>query len=107
MTLTVTRRPCAQDGGLADLQLHPVLRRVYAARGVRDATDLALTTRQLLRVGSLDSVDEAAKLLCRHRAQGGLVLIIGDFDADGATSTALLVRALCSWGFPAVDSPPR
>ena len=50
-------------------------------------------------VGTLSGVQAAAELLCRHRLRGGLIIIIGDFDADGATSTALLVRALRSWGF--------
>jgi single-stranded-DNA-specific exonuclease len=59
--------------------------------------------RQLLPIGSLANVETAAELLCQHRARGGLILIIGDFDADGATSTALMVRGLSSWGFPAVD----
>jgi single-stranded-DNA-specific exonuclease len=43
------------------------------------------------------------ELLAAHQQRGGLILVIGDFDADGATSTALIVRALRSWGFPAVD----
>jgi single-stranded-DNA-specific exonuclease len=83
--------------------MHPVLQRVYAARGVRAAADLTMSMRQLLPVGTLASVEAAADLLWHHRQRGGLILIIGDFDADGATSTALLVRALRSWGFPAVD----
>jgi single-stranded-DNA-specific exonuclease len=83
--------------------MHPVLQRVYAARGVRDDTELALSMRQLLPVGTLDAVNAAAELLCQHRERRQGVLIVGDFDADGATSTALLVRALRSWGFCAVD----
>ena len=68
-----------------------------------DAAELRLSLQQLLPVGTLGGVEAAAELLCQHRQRGGLVLIIGDFDADGATSTALLVRALRSWGFAAVD----
>ncbi|MGH8230425.1 MAG: single-stranded-DNA-specific exonuclease RecJ [Steroidobacteraceae bacterium] len=83
--------------------MHPVLQRIYAARGVASGRELELTMQQLLPVGTLTGVEAAAELLCRHRDRGGLVLIIGDFDADGATSTALLVRALRSWGFAAVD----
>jgi single-stranded-DNA-specific exonuclease len=86
-----------------DSSVHPVLQRIYAARGVLDPEELLLATRQLLPVGTLGGTEAAAQLLCRHRLHGGLVMIIGDFDADGATSTALLVRALRSWGFPAVD----
>lgn len=102
MNLTIARRAVTPCAGL-DQQLHPVLQRVYGARGVRDAADLTLSMRQLLPIGTLASVEAAAELLLQHRRRGDLILIIGDFDADGATSTALLVRALRGWGFPAVD----
>ena len=101
MTVTIARRNAR--GPILHCTLHPVLKRVYAARGVRDAADLALLVRQLLPVGTLNSVEAAAELLLQHRERAGLILIIGDFDADGATSTALVVRALRSWGFPAVE----
>lgn len=103
MNLQIVRRPEAARGAGLDPSLHPVLRRIYAARGVTDDSQLQLAMRQLLPVGSLENVEAAAALFCEHRARGGLVLIIGDFDADGATSTALMVRALRAWGFPAVD----
>ena len=45
---------------------------------------------------------DAAALLLEHRERGR-ILVIGDFDADGATSTALVVRALRAWGFASVD----
>jgi single-stranded-DNA-specific exonuclease len=85
-----------------DQPLHPVLRRIYAARGVRSCQELQLGLRDLLPVTTLSGTDAAAELLCRHRRDGA-VMIIGDFDADGATSTALLVRALSSWGFASVE----
>jgi single-stranded-DNA-specific exonuclease len=80
--------------------LHPVLRRVYVARGIRMADELNPALERLLPITSLDGVAEAIELLLRHRT--GRVLIIGDFDADGATSTALMVRALRAWGFAQV-----
>jgi single-stranded-DNA-specific exonuclease len=103
LSLTIVRRSSPLPWPALDPQMHPVLRRVYAARGVRSAQDLELSMHQLLPVGTLGGVEAAAQLLCEHRQRGGLVLIIGDFDADGATSTALFVRALRSWGFAAVD----
>ena len=83
--------------------LNPVLARAYAARGVREPGQLATTLDRLLPVLSLESVDRAADLLLVHRGSGSHVLVIGDFDADGATSTALIVRALRGWGFARVD----
>jgi single-stranded-DNA-specific exonuclease len=82
--------------------LHPVLRRVYAARGIASDSELDLSLERLLPVGSLEGLDAATQLLGLHRA-AGRVLVIGDFDADGATSTALLVRALRALRFAHVD----
>ncbi len=97
----IRRRPLqSSDDFGADL--HPVLRRVYAARGLGCDADLDLSLERLLPVGSLDGVDAAARLLEQHRAHGR-VLVIGDFDADGATSTALVVRALRAMQFAHVD----
>ena len=81
--------------------LHPVLARVYAARGVEAEEQLVLDLDRLLPVGSLESVQAAARLLCEHRDRR--VLIVGDFDADGATSTALMVRTLRALRFAHVD----
>ncbi len=92
-SLTIRRRPgsCAADFAAS---LHPVLRRVYAARGVRSEEELSLGLDRLLPVSSLDGIGAAVELLMRHYRQGGRILVIGDFDADGATSSALVVRCL-------------
>ncbi|HEX7418185.1 MAG TPA: single-stranded-DNA-specific exonuclease RecJ [Steroidobacteraceae bacterium] len=102
MSLRIARRAPGAGGGLGS-GVHPVLERVYRARGLRSAQQLVLTLEQLLPISTLGGAPAAVALLDAHRRRGGLVLVIGDFDADGATSTALLVRALRAWGFPAVD----
>ncbi len=101
MATEIRRRP---QGGALELirDLHPVLRRVYAARGVSCAQDLDLSLERMLPVSSLEGVERAAEVLAAHRASGR-VLVVGDFDADGATGSALLVRALRSLGFAHVD----
>ena len=98
----VRRAVCALAPGL-DASLHPVLLRIYASRGIVSAAQLGQPLHALLPIGSLESVAAAAELLAVHQRQGASVLVIGDFDADGATSTVLIVRALRSWGFAAVD----
>ena len=100
MELVIERR-AARGNEITDLALHPVLRRAYAARGVCDGQDLALTLDRLMPVGTLDSVDAAVALILEHRERR--ILVVGDFDADGATSTALIVRCLRAWGFASVD----
>src|SRR5690349_23236540 len=100
MELVIERRAIAGTQVL-DSRLHPVLQRAYAARGVRDSQDLALTLDRLVPVSTLDSIGAAVNLILEHRERR--ILVVGDFDADGATSTALIVRCLRSWGFSNVD----
>ena len=71
----------------------------HAACARRQELDTSLD--RLLPVGTLEGLPEAVDLLLRHRT--GRVTIIGDFDADGATSSALMVRALRGCGFADVD----
>ena len=99
--MEIRRRTHETPTGFAG-HLHPVLRRVYAARGIANDSELDLSLERLLPVGSLEGLHAATQLLAAHRA-AGRVLVIGDFDADGATSTALLVRALRALHFAHVD----
>src|ERR1044071_8386243 len=99
---TIRRRDGVDVDALAG-DLHPLLRRLYAARGVRLASELDLGLNQLVPVGRLDGVAAAVELLCAHFQKRSAVVVIGDFDADGATSTALVVRQLRRLGFAAVD----
>ena len=99
MSLRIVRRPQATFG--LSGRLHPVLQRVYSARGVRSEAELDHSLVRLLPVGTLEGIPAAAELLCTHRL--GRVLVVGDFDADGATSCALVVRALRGCGFAHVD----
>ncbi len=100
--LRVVRRLLPGDYVGIGGDLHPVLQRVYAVRGVRSLTDLNVSLGRLHPVSTLEGIHAAVDLLLQHRV-GGRVLIIGDFDADGATSTAVMVRALKAWGFKSVD----
>jgi single-stranded-DNA-specific exonuclease len=83
--------------------LHPVLRRVYAARGVSAPEELALDLRWLLPVSTLDGIGPATQLLAAHVERGSRILVVGDFDADGATSTALVLRQLARLGHANCD----
>ncbi|MCO6440378.1 MAG: single-stranded-DNA-specific exonuclease RecJ [Nitrococcus mobilis] len=102
-TWTIRRRPIpATIEGLPQ-KLHPVLRRVYAARNVRGSADLEHGLSELHPPHLLSNVDAAAELLAGILMMQGRILIVGDFDADGATSTALAIRALRAMGAEAVD----
>lgn len=94
----IRRRPVPAGEGLSATTLHPVLRRVYAARGVSDAGDLTYALQRLPPAGQLKGMDRAVTLLAQCLTQDRRVLVLADFDADGATSCAVAVRALRAMG---------
>ncbi len=103
MSVRIVRRRAAGAADGLPPDLHPVLRRVYAARGIRSADQLALGLERLAPISALDGLQPAVDLLLRHFERASRIVVVGDFDADGATSTALVVRQLERLGFPAVD----
>lgn len=80
-----------------------VLARVYTARGVTGAEELDQSLKCLAAFDVLKDVDKACQRLYQALEQQENILIVGDFDADGATSTALAIRALRSMGAEQVD----
>ncbi|MBB5208256.1 single-stranded-DNA-specific exonuclease RecJ [Chiayiivirga flava] len=74
--------------------LHPVLRRVYAARGLASQADTEPRLAALLAPSQLGGLDAAVELLQTALRDDARILVIGDFDADGATGTAVAVRGL-------------
>ena len=74
------------------------LRHALAARGVRTAADLDLTLAELHAPSGLPGIDAAAERLTAAVADGERILIAGDFDADGATASALCVSVLRAFG---------
>jgi single-stranded-DNA-specific exonuclease len=103
MKLRVVRREVDAQRLARLAHLPPVLARAYAARGIGAADELEQSLDRLLRVSTLDGIDAAVQLLLAHRRPDGRVLVVGDYDADGATSSALIVRALRAYGWPEVD----
>jgi single-stranded-DNA-specific exonuclease len=78
--------------------LHPVLARVCAARGVSGRKELDDSLSGLLPPSGLLNADRAAVLLADAIAAGKRLLIVADYDCDGATACALGVRALSAFG---------
>lgn len=89
-------------GIVMDSDPDPVLARVYAARGV-DARNSSLELADLIDPAELAHIEEACDLLEAQLHNGGKVLVVGDFDADGATSSALALLSLRAMGFANVD----
>jgi single-stranded-DNA-specific exonuclease len=92
------RRVAITDPARLPEALPAVLRRVYAARAVESAADLVYTLDKLLPPARLGGLSEAVELLIQALAAQQRIVVVGDFDADGATSCALCLRALRSMG---------
>lgn len=80
-----------------------VLCRVYASRGVTSPEELELSLEKLLPFEQLKGLAQAVEVLVAGLQQQKRFLIVGDFDADGATSSALSIRALRMMGAQHVD----
>ena len=83
---------------LADAGLHPLLARLYAARGVQAADELDTALKRLLPPAALRGSAEAAELLADAIEAGARMVIVADYDCDGATACAVGVRALRAFG---------
>ncbi len=97
MEKVILRRPHVDDNHLPD-NLHPTIRQIYASRGVKTEQELQLSVSQLLNVTLLKGLETACQLLYQAISTGQNICIVGDFDADGATSTALMISALTALG---------
>jgi single-stranded-DNA-specific exonuclease len=99
MSLSIRRRDRRAES--ADWQwpedLHPVLRQVYERRNLSAAEDLNLALGGIAPVGSFAVLESAVELLLQHRDRR--IVIAGDYDSDGATSTALMLLCLRELGF--------
>ena len=74
--------------------LHPVIRRILLSRDITDRKSLELKLGRLQPPALLNGIQPAAELLADAVVSGQSILVVGDFDADGATGTAVAVRAL-------------
>jgi len=99
----VRYRDVELSGADFDASMPVLLQRIYAGRGVFNQQELSLKLTELPRPDLLRGLDAALDLLCDALRQNQSILIVGDFDADGATSTSLAVLALRSFGFKQVD----
>lgn len=98
----ILRRPQPDVSGWGQ-NLSPLLRRLYAARGVTSDEQLSYTLKHLASPLELRGIDRAVELLTDAIRQQQSVMVLGDFDADGATSTAVAMLGLSMLGLQSVD----
>lgn len=101
MSLSIVRR----EIGAAPLStdLHPVLDRIFRGRNIRSVEELETGARSLAHYQQLKGIERAAELLVDAIFSKKHVTIVGDFDADGATSTAICMLSLQAMGLQNID----
>ncbi|EEF9688699.1 single-stranded-DNA-specific exonuclease RecJ [Salmonella enterica] len=92
------RRREADETAELPADLPPLLRRLYASRGVRSARELERSVKGMLPWQQLNGIDNAVEILYNAFREGTRIIVVGDFDADGATSTALSVLGMRALG---------
>lgn len=103
MNKTQLRRRPQVDSSYLPQTISPLLRNLYASRGVTEASQLETGAKGLLGYQQLDGISQGVDLLVSALAENRNIVIVGDFDADGATSTALTILSLRSMGFSRVN----
>jgi single-stranded-DNA-specific exonuclease len=84
-------------------QLHPVIDRIYRGRQVNHTDELENGLRGLTHYKALKGIETAATLLAEAVEQNKRIVIVGDFDADGATSIAVCLLSMRLMGFNNID----
>lgn len=100
--IEIKRRPEADTSQFTEAT-PPILQRIYAARGISSEAELERGVRGLLGYNQLHGIEPAVTLLKQALAEQRRIIVVGDFDADGATSSALSVLALRMLGSRNVD----
>lgn len=90
----------AQPSELA--QFHPIIQRLYYARGIRSRADVDYSLSRMLPP-SLKGMEGAVERIAKAIMENQNILIAGDFDTDGATSTAMVIRMLSKMGATALS----
>lgn len=92
----IVQRPCPEAPArqLTASGIAPLLARIYAARGITDPAQLNTDVKRLLSFTLLKNADRMAMLLADAIAAGKKILIVADYDADGATACAVAMRGL-------------
>lgn len=100
MEKLIKKRPLLTTATLSE---NPLLNRIYQSRGIKTTKELEHNLQHLHRPQQLANIEQAVDLLTNAFDTQSRIVIVGDFDADGATSTALAIIALKQLGFKQVD----
>jgi single-stranded-DNA-specific exonuclease len=100
---SIVRRDAHVSDELEASDLHPLLKKIYANRGVTSLKQVDYSLKGLLDFSLLKDIDVAAELVSEAIIESKRIVVVGDFDADGATSCAVMIRALRAFGHSDIE----
>ncbi|VAW50370.1 Single-stranded-DNA-specific exonuclease RecJ [hydrothermal vent metagenome] len=100
---TIFRRNAEVSDELQNSGLHPLLKKIYANRGITRLNQINYDLKDLVDFALLKGIDTASEIVAQAIVQQKRILIIGDFDVDGATSCAVMMRSLKAMGLDNID----
>lgn len=100
---SIVRRNVEISEELENSELHPVLKKVYANRGITELKQVSYNLADLIDYKLLKDIDVASDIVSDAVIQHKRIVVVGDFDADGATSCAVMIRSLKAFGLHDVD----
>lgn len=103
MLSSIVRRNTEISDELKCSDLHPLLKKIYANRGVTKLEQVNYSLSHLIHYSLLKDIDKASTIVADAIMQQKKILVVGDFDADGATSCAVMLRSLKAFGLIHVD----
>jgi len=102
-TASIIRRNENVSEDLQNSDLHPLLKKIYANRGITKLKQVQYSLTGLIDYSLLKDIDIASGIVAEAIIQQKNVLVVGDFDADGATSCAVMIRSFYAFGLENVD----
>ena len=99
----IKRREIPEINKLQDSGLSSLIQRLYLTRGVTDVQQIIYKLQHLHKPTHLSNIQKAAGIVIKAISENKKIVIVGDFDADGATATALCLRALRAFGHNNID----
>lgn len=100
---SIARRDEVVSDEIKNSDLHPLLKKVYANRGVTKLKQVSHKLQDLIDFSLLKDIEIAADIVSQAVINSKRIVIIGDFDADGATACAVMMRSLKAFGLDNVD----
>jgi single-stranded-DNA-specific exonuclease len=100
---SIVRRDAPVSDELNNSDLHPLLKKIYANRGVTKLKQIDYSLKDLIDFSLLKDIDVAAEIVSQAIIENKYIIVVGDFDADGATSCAVMIRSLKAFGMANLD----